>query len=363
MNENIIIRISFALILFLLIVVIATYWYWKKREKRLHISIQNMIEDAIAGTFTESRLEESKISELESSMWRFLNDCQVSSLQMKEQKQQIQSLISDISHQTITPISNIKIYTELLEEQQRIIKSRKNIGNESISEERLGNLEEERLGDLEEDILGDMDKDIQRVKVKEVLGDINGNILEDMEEELNVIKDQVEKLDFLIESLVKLSRLENGILSMNPQKACISDILSTLKTQFTKKAQSKNISLVIEDSKEEAIFDDKWTVEAVANIVDNAIKYTPVGGQVLVQVYAYSLFLRLDVIDTGIGIAEQERGSIFTRFYRSPAVRTQSGVGIGLYLAREVLRKQNGYIKVSSKVGIGSTFSVFLYRG
>lgn len=323
MNQNTIIILSFLLNAFLLTMVIVTYWRGKKREKRLHIRLQNMLEDAIAGTFTESHLEESKVSELESSMWRFLNDYQVSSFNLKEQKQRIQSLISDISHQTVTPISNIKIYAELLEEQQSIWKAKKSIAEENVADE----------------------------------------IMADMAEEIDAIKDQVEKLDFLIESLVKLSRLENGILSVKPQKACIRDVLFALKMQFAKKAQNKNVSLVIEDSMEEAEFDDKWTIEAIANIVDNAIKYTPEGGQVIIRVSSYSLFLRLDVIDTGIGIAEQEIGKIFTRFYRSPAVRTQHGVGIGLYLAREVLKLQKGYIKVSSKLGKGSIFSVFLYRG
>lgn len=331
MNQNTIIIICFVSNVFLLFTVIVTYWHGKKREKRLHIRLQKMLEDAIAGTFTESHLEESKVSELESSMWRFLSDCQVSSFHLKEQKQRIQSLISDISHQTVTPISNIKIYTELLEEQQSVWKEKKNIVDVCMSEE----------------IQVDMAKEIQV----------------DMAEEIDAIKDQVEKLDFLIESLVKLSRLENGILSLKPQKTCIREVLSAMKTQFAKKAQNKNISLVIEDSKEEAEFDDKWTIEAIANIVDNAIKYTPEGGQVIIQVSSYSLFLRLDVIDTGIGIAEQEMGNIFTRFYRSPSVRTQPGVGIGLYLTREVLKIQKGYIKVSSKVGTGSTFSIFLYRG
>jgi len=331
MNQNITIMICFISNVILLFMVIITYWYGKQREKRMLIRLQHMLEDAIAGTFTESELEESKVSELESSMWRFLNDCQVSSFHLKEQKQRIQSLISDISHQTVTPISNIKIYAELLEEQQNVWKTKKNIVDVGMAEE------------IQVDMVEEMQMDIA--------------------EEIDAIKDQVEKLDFLIESLVKVSRLENGILSLKPQKACISEVLSALKTQFAKKAQNKNITLVIEDSMEEAEFDNKWTIEAIANIVDNAIKYTPDGGQVIIRVSSYSLFLRLDVIDTGIGIAKQEMGNIFTRFYRSHVVRTQPGVGIGLYLAREVLKMQKGYIKVSSKVGEGSTFSVFLYRG
>ena len=130
-----------------------------------------------------------------------------------------------------------------------------------------------------------------------------------------------------------------------------------------KKAQQNGVTLIIEDSVEEAVFDLKWTTEAVGNIVDNALKYTPEGGTVWLRVILYSLFLRLDVTDTGIGIPEQEQASVFTRFYRSRRVSGQPWVGIGLYFAREVIRREKGYIKLASEPDKGSTFSIFLYRG
>jgi signal transduction histidine kinase len=309
------IEICFSIITLLIFILISMIFIGKKQKNALLNRLQIMIEDAIEGTFLESHLTESKVSELESSMWRFLNDCQVSSLRLQEQKQQIQTLISDISHQTVMPISNIMIYVELLEEQ-----------------------------------LNEYKKE-------------NRTVDEDMAEEISSIKFQTDKLDFLISSLVKLSRLENGIMSLNPQVNSIQEVLDALEIQFAKKAQQKKISLLVEASMEKAEFDSKWTLEAIANIVDNAIKYTPEGGQVKIQVIPYSLFLRVDVTDNGIGIAESEIGKIFTRFYRSTAVCKQPGVGIGLYLSREVLKMQKGYIKVASKIGEGSTFSVFLYRG
>ena len=96
-------------------------------------------------------------------------------------------------------------------------------------------------------------------------------------------------------------------------------------------------------------------------MVDNAIKYTE-SGSICVGVQLYELFARVDVTDTGIGIAEAEQPKIFSRFYRSQAVCEEEGVGIGLYLARKIISDQGGYIKLHSEVGIGSTFSVFLPR-
>lgn len=315
MNTTVIIGICVCIIICLLALLAAVIAVCRLREKKLLRRLQEMLEDAVAGTFSEGKLMDTGISELESAMWRFLNDSQLSSVQLAEQKQRIQSLISDISHQTVTPIANIKIYAELLGEQQ----------------------EKWKAGD--------------------------SSVKEDIAEEIEAVIDQVDKLDFLIGSLVKLSRLENGILELEPKRCCIREVLSAINRQFQPKAQQKGITLVIDDSGKEAEFDLKWTIEAVGNIVDNAIKYTPKGGTVSLHVVLYSMFLRLDVADTGIGIAEQEQASVFTRFYRSRKAAEQPGVGIGLYFAREVLRRERGYIKVSSEPDKGSVFSVFLYRG
>ncbi|MNW68015.1 Signal transduction histidine-protein kinase ArlS [compost metagenome] len=94
--------------------------------------------------------------------------------------------------------------------------------------------------------------------------------------------------------------------------------------------------------------------------MDNAIKYTETGGSMDIKVMAYELFCRIDITDSGIGIAEEEQGKIFTRFYRSPTVNSQEGVGIGLFLAREIIAAEGGYIKVRSHYDRGSTFSIFL---
>ena len=87
-------------------------------------------------------------------------------------------------------------------------------------------------------------------------------------------------------------------------------------------------------------------------------KYTQTGG-VTVSVKPYKLFVCIEVADTGIGIAEEEHAKIFGRFYRAMAVSDEKGVGIGLYLVREILRQQSGYIKLDSEVGKGTVFSMY----
>ena len=105
--------------------------------------------------------------------------------------------------------------------------------------------------------------------------------------------------------------------------------------------------------------DSKWTSEALFNLLDNAVKYTPAGGKIAVSVVLWEMYVEIKVTDTGKGISESNQAAIFRRFYREEEVHEQQGVGIGLYLAREIVTRQGGYIKVVSEPGKGSEFSIF----
>lgn len=306
-----VILVSVLLLVLVSLLCIYIILYFIKRENKLLNRIQRMLDDAIDGSFQDRYLDESKISLIENSMWRFLCDHQAAHQKLLEDKEQIQSLVSDISHQTVTPIANIVLYAQLLEEWQH---------------------SKEGSPDLE------------------------------IMDEITAIREQAQKLDFLVECLVKLSRLENGIINVKPRKQNIEPVLLAVQKQFMAKAGEKGICLTVESTGEMAVFDLKWTIEALANVVDNAIKYTPGKGAVTIGVEAYSFFACINVTDQGMGIPEAEQANIFTRFYRCGEVSEKPGLGIGLYLAREVMKTQNGYIKLSSRVGKGSKFSLFLLK-
>ncbi len=106
--------------------------------------------------------------------------------------------------------------------------------------------------------------------------------------------------------------------------------------------------------------DKKWTSEAITNILDNAVKYIENNGEILINILKYEMYVRIDIEDNGSGLEEAEINNIFKRFYRGKNSNNQDGVGIGLYLSREIITRQNGYIKVKSKPGEGSVFSIFL---
>jgi len=132
---------------------------------------------------------------------------------------------------------------------------------------------------------------------------------------------------------------------------------------MTEKAKRKQIEIqVMSELSCEACYDLKWTKEALENLLDNAVKYSPVGSAITISVTAYELYTAICVKDQGIGISEEDIPKIFGRFYRSEQVQQEEGVGIGLYLAREIVSKQDGYLKVKSKPGEGSEFQMFLRK-
>ena len=299
-GKNMMKTVIFTFLIFLLSGLL-WYLYFSRREHRLIGRLQALVDQALSGTLKRGEISETKLSALENSLKRYLDDSLLAKENQHQQKAVIQGLISDIAHQTLTPISNLKIYSELLKEE----------GNASL-------------------------------------------------ETIEILQGQTEKLDFLIQSLVKLSRMESGIITVHPVRNKLSKLLQMISQESAAMAHEKQISLSVCQTDIDALFDFKWTLEALSNIVDNAVKYTPEGGRVAIRAEKYSFFARIDIEDNGPGIGEAEIPLIFTRFYRSLSAADQPGVGIGLYLAREIIQAQKGYIKVTSEKGKGSVFSVFL---
>ena len=283
-------------------------WLWLDARRTVR-RLDRMLSTAIDGGFGEESFDESAPSALESRMARFLNGSARSLRGVQRQRESIQRLLSDISHQTKTPLANLKLYSSLLMEEELTPRQR---------------------------------------------------------EQAQVIFQQSEKLSFLIETLVKLSRLETDVLAVTPKSQPLSPLLERAASQAKAAAEQKGIALQLhlqQQAEMKALYDLRWTAEALGNLLDNAVKYTPPGGCIQVSATQYELFCRIDVHDNGIGIAEEEQAQTFGRFYRGRQVREQEGLGIGLYLAREIAQKQGGYLKLSSRPGQGSTFSLYLPRG
>ncbi len=276
------------------------------RAKQIIKSIEQMLDKAVDGTFTTEKIDESLLSSLEFKFSHYLGAAETSAKNIALERDNIKTLISDISHQTKTPIASCLLYCELLQEQQL----------DEVSAEYVA-----------------------------------------------ALNTGVQKLNFLIASLVKMSRLETGILTLHPVCRDVMELITHAAGQYTPKAYAKGLSFSVlpveSDAPLKALFDEKWTLEALGNIIDNAIKYTNAGG-ITIGVKVYELFICIEISDTGIGIAEEEQAQIFSRFYRSEDTADTEGVGIGLYLAREIITNEGGYIKLASVPGNGSVFSVYL---
>jgi signal transduction histidine kinase len=175
------------------------------------------------------------------------------------------------------------------------------------------------------------------------------------------MQSQLDKLNWLMESLIKMSRLETGIINLIKDNNSIMQTALKAISMALLKAEQKNINITFDGDENIIINHDiKWTQEAIFNIIDNAIKYSPENSVIDVSLTKYELFCRIDIRDNGIGITESDINKIFTRFYRGENGKTIDGVGIGLFLSRKIISEQGGYIKVTSSIGKGSVFSVFL---
>lgn len=270
--------------------------------EQITLLIEALVEQQERQIFSEA--EDTLTARLQHQLLKLRNILTAQNQMLAQEKEQIKTLISDISHQIKTPIAAANTFAELLSD------------GELSAEERT--------------------------------------------EYITTLQMSLGKLTFLTNSLIKMSRLESGIISLKPEKNSLNEIvLQAVKTVYAK-AKEKGILITFECAQAfEAVLDFNWTAEAISNVIDNAVKYTPQGGFVRLQITEYPSFLRLDISDSGVGIPEEEQAKIFGRFYRGKQSVGTDGVGIGLYLTREIINKQNGYMKVSSDEN-GSTFSMFL---
>ena len=218
---------------------------------------------------------------------RLYNILQESNRKVEAERQELQSLVSDISHQVRTPVSNMKMIVDTL-----------------------------------------LTKSLEEQEQNEFLKSVRG---------------QINKLDFLIQALVKTSRLETGVIQLEKEDHFIYDTLAQAMSGIVYSAEQKKIHVSVECPEDVRVsHDSKWTEEAIFNLLDNAVKYTPTGGSVHVSVAQWEMYVEIKVSDTGKGISESNQASIFKRFYREEEIHNQPGVGIGLYLTREIVSQQGG---------------------
>lgn len=306
-QKTVILILAICLSVCLAVLVLSTIYFLRQWKRMDHIleSFQESMEQGDWNTAPYSDTLDTRESRIVSQLQRILMDARFKQRQAVGEKDQVMELISDLSHQLKTPLANIIMNTELLQDPS---------------------LEEERRAEF-----------------------------------LIHTRSQADKMKWLMANLLKASRLENGMIRFEAGYTGIKETIAKAVGSVFAQASAKGIGLVTEEFRDFHLYHNpKWTAEAMSNILENAVKYSPEGSSIKITLNRLEIYTQITIADEGIGIPKEEFHLIFRRFYRGRAVEQQEGSGLGLYLAQLILQCEKGYITVSSEAGEGSSFSVFL---
>lgn len=252
-------------------------------------------------------IQETRESRLASDLCGILNRAVWREKEAVKDKQQVTQLLSDLSHQLKTPLANIILDLSLLESGS-------------------ANMEES-----------------QRLEF------------------LSHAKTQASTMQWLMQALLKTARLEDGIIQFQAENTGIRPTIAKAVGAVYAQASKKNIEICVEDMDDVSVYHNpKWTAEAMANVLENAIKYSPQDSLIQIKMEKMEIYTRVTVEDQGPGIPETDYNKIFQRFYRGQQAGTEEGLGLGLYLSQLILQSEQGYLTVDSKQNKGSSFHFFL---
>lgn len=249
--------------------------------------------------------EDTVVSKLQSKVVKMVRILKNKNKAEEQEHENIKQLVSDLSHQLKTPLSNLTMYSQFLKD-------------ESLPEEKR-------------------------------------------REYVNVICMSIRRLNFLSENMIKISRLESGLIHLQMNRQSLNETLLKALKDIYPKAKERKIEIEYREQGQIMVCHDRnWTLEAVFNLLDNAVKYASQGCKVILSVRMLGMFAEVSVEDENGAIPKKEQAKIFTRFYRGSNSREREGIGIGLYLAREIAVRQGGYISLKTTEK-GNIFCMFLY--
>ena len=276
-----------------------------QKRKEMEI-ISRALEDLINGKTLEIALpnQDTLPAKVQHQLVRLSDIIRGTQEKAWKERNQIKELIAETAHQLRNPLANMESYLELLQE-------------EGISRE-------------EQEIY------------------------------LEALCASETRIRFLTEGFIKMSRLENHIVQIKKEQEDLTATVLNSLLQVRKDAQEKKIVFSIQGEEALCVFHDaRWLGEAVYNLLDNSVKYSPNGGKIEIKISKNEMFAQIAVRDFGVGIEHEELNLIFQRFYRGKRAENQPGFGLGLYLAREIVLQHGGFMKVKEKEK-GLEISIFL---
>lgn len=282
-----------------------------RREYRNYLAFGSYLEEFEKGNYQfragDDNLSSGIYSQITEQLERMGDAFSTLKNRLVEEKENTQSLVTDISHQLKTPVAALGISLELLEDEQ-------------ITEE----------------------------EKREFLGRS---------------KREVEKLNHLMGTFTNLSRLEADMIQLSPREASLKETLIRAVNGVYMKAKEKQIEIEMVNFRDmELQHDPRWTAEAFANVLDNAVKYSPQGTKIQIRVEPRISYVFVEVEDEGIGIPKSDYQNIFRRFYRGdrPEVEATEGAGVGLYLVCQILEEQGGSVRALPARGNGTIIQMML---
>lgn len=305
-QENMLKHLQMGSNLFLLALFLAgvagIFCYFGKRQKEI-FRLQEYMEQLEQGKY---RLElennaDDELSGLRNEIYRLTLFLREQAALAKEQRKALADSVANISHQLKTPLTSITVLVDNL------------------------------AGDEE------MDADTRHHFLSEIIRQLSG-------------------MSWLIATMLKLSRIEAGVVELKREKIPVGKIVEECMQRLESAAEWRGVRLQAR-LQEDACFtaDENWTLEALCNIIKNAIEHSPEGGVVTISTAENEVYTEICVSDSGVGITKEEREKLFRRFYRG-SMAPEDSVGIGLSLSKAIVEEQNGHIVVESEEGQGTKF-------
>lgn len=282
-----------------------------KRTFKYLDRVSGALNNFIKGNYSYNTydLDEGIVAKVSNQLSHLGNSIELEHNKLIDEKESSKALVTDISHQLKTPLASLKMCNDIL-----------------------------------------LDEDLD---------------VEERKEFLDSSQKGITKLEYLVDALVNISRLEADMIKINPVENSIKETLTKAINSVYIKALDKNIDIEVAEFKDYIIpHDDKWTEEAIFNVLENSVKYTENGGKVEISVSENINYVTINIKDNGIGIKKEEFNNIFKRFYRgkAQAVKKIEGSGVGLYLTRKILEEQGGNIMVKERIQDGSEFVILLRK-
>lgn len=305
LKQNIILtNILFIIILFMLVSI--TYLIFIKNQYRKINKIDKYMNKILNNDYSLDIRDyvEGDISTLKNDVYKM-------TIKLKEQtelsikdKKYLEETLADISHQIKTPLTSMYVINDILSD-------------------------------------NDLDKKSQI-------------------EFLNKNRNQLERIEWLVTTLLKISRLDSGMVTLKRDNINIDNLIKKTIEPIKIMAELKNILIETNIETTNFYLDFNWTLEALTNILKNACEHTHNNGSIKIEVNENPLYLNIKIIDNGVGISESDKKHIFDRFYKGKT--NKDSIGIGLNMAKKIINLQNGEIECISKINEGTTFDIKFYK-